>query len=69
MRKRDKYDVQIGGSGEEAEDEEEVEVGRYEPMRDEEILRFARRKASRGYYYTADLRQKFKMIEDAKRGI
>lgn len=70
VRKRDKYDVQIGSAAEESgSEEEEVEVVRCEPMKDEEILRFARRKEPRGYFCTADLKQKFRMIEDAKRGI
>lgn len=69
-RKRGKYDVKIVRPGEESESsgEEEEEV-RTEARKDGDILRFARRKEQPAYYYTADLMQKFRMIEDAKRGI
>lgn len=69
-RKRSKYDVKIVRPGEESEsEEEEEEEVRTEARMDEEILRFARRKEWPAYYYTADLNQKFRMIEDVKRGI
>lgn len=69
-RKRSKYDVKIVRPGEESEsEEEEEEEVRTESRKDEDILRFARRKERPTYYYTADLKQKFKLIEDAKRGI
>lgn len=68
--KGDKYDVKIAKHEEESESEEEdVEEVRSGPIKDEDILRFARRRDQRVYYYTDDLKQKFKMIEDAKRGI
>lgn len=68
-RRRSKYDVKIIRPGEETESEEEEEEVSTGTRKDEDILRFARRKERPAYYYTADLTQQFRMIEDAKRGI
>lgn len=69
-RKRDKYDVKIIRPGEKSDsDDEEVEEFRRERRKDVDVLRFALRKEEDRYYYTVDLQQKFRMIEDAKRGI